>query len=76
MTLYRFAVLGDPVDHSRSPTLHEAMLELAGLEGSYEKVRADRNVLSDTVAGLRTGDWHGLNVTMPRREPLPTSPTG
>lgn len=65
MTLYRFAVLGDPVDHSRSPTLHEAMLELAGLEGSYEKVRADRNVLSDTVAGLRTGAWHGLNVTMP-----------
>lgn len=65
MSRYRLAVLGDPVEHSRSPEIHEAMLEIAGLEGSYQRVRADRDGLSQAVAALRTGEWHGLNVTMP-----------
>ncbi|HEX6286251.1 MAG TPA: hypothetical protein VFZ80_02110 [Acidimicrobiia bacterium] len=68
MTIYRLAVLGDPVEHSRSPILHETMLDLAGLQGSYERIRADRNVLSRMVAGLRKGEWHGFNVTMPLKE--------
>lgn len=41
------------------------MLRLAGLAGTYEKIRADRDVLSETVAGLRGGTWHGINITMP-----------
>lgn len=65
MPIYRLAVLGDPVEHSRSPEIHEAMLDLAGLEGSYDRVRADRDVLSRSAAGLRSGEWHGLNITMP-----------
>lgn len=68
MTIYRLAVLGDPVEHSRSPILHEAMLGLAGLEGTYVRIRADRDVLSKTVEELRRGEWHGLNVTMPLKE--------
>lgn len=65
MTAYRFAVLGNPVSHSRSPAIHTAMLRLAGLEGVYEAIEADTRVLADTVTGLRAGRWHGLNVTMP-----------
>jgi len=44
------------------------MLGLAGLEGTYEKIRADRDALSETMSGLRAGEWHGLNVTMPLKE--------
>lgn len=65
MTPYRLAVLGDPIEQSRSPQLHGAMLEIAGLEGEYLRIRADESVLAETVAGLRVGDWDGLNVTMP-----------
>ena len=65
MVHYRLAVLGDPVDHSRSPVLHTAMLQLAGLEGEYLKVRADTATLRRAVDGLRDGEWHGLNITMP-----------
>jgi shikimate dehydrogenase len=65
MTAYRFAVLGDPVEHSRSPQLHTAMLSLAGLEGEYLKIRADGEVLDETVQDLREGLWNGLNITMP-----------
>jgi shikimate dehydrogenase len=62
---YRFAVLGDPVEHSRSPRLHGAMLEISGLEGVYERVRADESILAAAMEGLRTGEWDGLNITMP-----------
>lgn len=65
MSPYRFAVLGDPVEHSRSPALHQAMLELTGLEGEYRKVRADSSVLSEAIQDLRAGRWNGLNITMP-----------
>lgn len=61
----RLAVLGDPVEHSRSPELHSAMLSLAGLEGEYLKIRADTAVLEKTVSEMRTGRWAGLNITMP-----------
>jgi len=65
---YRLAVLGDPVKHSRSPQLHETMLEVAGLAGEYHRIRADEDVLSTTVDELRRGHWDGLNVTMPLKE--------
>lgn len=68
VTFYRLAVLGDPVRHSRSPVIHEAMLGLAGLAGTYERIRADRDLLSRTIGGLREGEWQGLNVTMPLKE--------
>jgi len=65
MTFYRFAVLGSPVEHSRSPQLHAAMLEIAGLDGEYLAIEADTTTLAEAIAGLRVGRWHGLNVTMP-----------
>lgn len=65
MSSYRFAVLGDPISHSRSPEIHTAMLEMAALHGAYERIRADQDVLSTTIAALRSGVFQGLNVTMP-----------
>lgn len=65
MTSYRFAVLGNPISHSRSPQIHGAMLEITGLEGTYERILADREVLAETIDGLRSGAWHGLNITVP-----------
>lgn len=65
MRSYRFAVLGSPVEHSRSPELHTALLEIAGLDGQYLAIEADTQVLAEAVAGLREGRWNGLNITMP-----------
>jgi shikimate dehydrogenase len=65
LSAYRFAVLGNPVSHSRSPAIHEVMLELSGFEGEYTTITADEDVLATTIADLREGKWHGLNVTMP-----------
>ncbi|HWB87901.1 MAG TPA: hypothetical protein VG872_01690 [Acidimicrobiia bacterium] len=66
MTEYhRLALFGDPVEHSRSPEIHRALLSLSELEGEYGVVRADRALLAEAVGELRDGAWSGLNVTMP-----------
>lgn len=61
----RLAVLGDPIDHSRSPVIHGAALRHLGLDGSYEARRAGPAELSEAVIEMRAGDLDGINVTMP-----------
>jgi len=62
---YRLALVGDPVEHSRSPVMQREALRLSGLEGDYELIRADRHVFVEVVERLRSGDLDGVNVTMP-----------
>ena len=68
MSALHFAVLGDPVEHSRSPVIHRAALRSLGLEGSYEARRADVNGLLDAVVEMRNGALDGINVTMPLKK--------
>lgn len=64
----RLALLGDPVEHSRSPRIHEAALRLAGLRGSYVAIRADEVVLGRSLDDLRSGELDGINITMPLKK--------
>ena len=61
----RLAVLGDPVEHSRSPAIHRAAMAEVGLEGTYEARRANPADLADAVVEMRDGALDGFNVTMP-----------
>lgn len=68
MAYLHLAVLGDPIDHSRSPAIHSAALGMAGISGEYTAVRADRARLETAVAQLRDGTLDGMNVTMPLKQ--------
>ncbi len=61
----RFAVLGDPIEHSRSPAIHGAAMAHLGIDGSYVARQVRRGELSGVVAELRNGSLDGVNVTMP-----------
>ena len=63
----RLVVLGDPVDHSLSPTIHRAALDALGIPGSYEARRVDGDGMSAAVDQLRIGTLDGANVTMPHK---------
>ncbi|RPE85259.1 shikimate dehydrogenase [Curtobacterium sp. PhB137] len=67
----RLAVLGSPIAHSLSPTLHEAAYDALGLGWSYGRHEVASGGLDAFVAGLGPG-WRGLSLTMPlKREVLP-----
>ena len=67
MTANSYAeVIGDPIDHSLSPTIHSFWLEVLGIDARYDRHRIGRADLPAYIAEKR-GDpaWLGSNVTMP-----------
>ncbi len=67
MTPRRFAVIGDPVAHSKSPAMHMAAFRALGLPHTYEAMRVTAAELPGVVAALRDGRLDGLNVTVPHK---------
>ncbi len=63
----RLVVLGDPVEHSLSPTLHTAALAAAGIEGTYEARTVDAEGLASAADEVRSGVLAGANITMPHK---------
>jgi shikimate dehydrogenase len=68
--LRRLAVLGWPVEHSRSPAMHNAALAAAGLGGAYvyERLAVPPDAFAETVGGLAAAGFAGVNVTIPHKE--------
>lgn len=59
-------VIGDPIDHSKSPTIHQFWLGKLKLEFDYRASRVTRADLPDFPRRRRTDPaWRGCNVTMP-----------
>ena len=68
MTPRRFAVLGDPVAHSKSPAMQAAALRALGLPHTYEAIRATPDELPRRSSRrCATGAFDGLNVTVPHK---------
>lgn len=64
MVRRRCGVLGSPIAHSLSPTLHRAAYAALGLDWQYDAHDVDEAGLPAFVAGLGS-EWRGLSLTMP-----------
>ena len=53
MTPKRFALLGDPVAHSKSPKMHGAAYRALGLPHTYEALHTPAEQIGDRIASLR-----------------------
>ena len=68
---FKLGLLGYPISHSVSPQIHSAALAAAGLDGEYKLYPVapdDKQGLADLLAKVRTGEIHGLNVTIPHKQ--------
>ena len=63
----RLVLLGDPVSHSRSPSIHRAALAACGIAGTYTARRVDAAGVYRAAAEVRAGTLSGANVTMPHK---------
>ena len=69
--MYTLGLTGFPLSHSLSPKLHNAALTAAGLEGSYSLFPVDPahpDALAALLGRVRSGEIHGLNVTIPHKQ--------
>ena len=64
----KLAVIGDPVQHSRSPQLHRAFLSEAEIDGSYVAIRVPERNAVPVIRRMRLDGYTGLNVTYPLKE--------
>jgi shikimate dehydrogenase len=60
-------IIGDPVEHTLSPVMHNAAFEELNLDFVYVAFRVRKEELRDALNGARSLDFHGLNVTMPHK---------
>ncbi len=58
-------VVGEPIEHSLSPLIHNAWLAVAGIDAAYVAFPVPSDRFGPFVEGLRGGVLAGLNVTAP-----------
>jgi shikimate dehydrogenase len=61
------AIIGDPVEHSLSPVMHNAAFKKLGLNLVYVAFNITKDSLKDAISGAKTLGLRGLNVTMPHK---------
>lgn len=66
---YSLAVIGHPISHSLSPTIHQTALRELGLEGSYQAIDVAPDQLEQFVADAKK-TLNGFNVTVPLKEKI------
>ncbi len=65
--LDRYAVIGQPVAHSKSPFIHAAFARASGQKLSYEALEVLPEALAETLAQLHAEPYLGINVTLPHK---------
>lgn len=64
----RYAVLGNPVEHSLSPFIHAMFAERTGQRMVYDRVLCPPGGFARTAGAFRAAGGRGLNVTVPFKE--------
>jgi shikimate dehydrogenase len=62
-------VIGDPINHSKSPLIHNFWLKKLGIKAEYQACHVQANELPDYFTARRQdAHWRGCNITIPHKE--------
>jgi shikimate dehydrogenase len=61
----RYAVIGNPISHSKSPLIHKLFAQQTGQDISYQTIEAPLDGFAATIEQLRREGYKGCNVTVP-----------
>jgi shikimate dehydrogenase len=62
-----YCIIGDPIDHSLSPSMQNAAFLALGLNCTYIAFKVTSDELKESVESLRTIKISGFNVTVPHK---------
>jgi shikimate dehydrogenase len=61
----KYLVIGNPIDHSLSPKLHNYWFKENNIEAVYEKKQVEESDIEGIISEMRNGKLDGINVTVP-----------
>lgn len=64
----KFAVVGDPIEHSLSPIMHNAAFKELNLDYEYVALRIPKSSLNKEFSRLK--QFSGINVTIPHKQEI------
>jgi len=65
-----FAIIGNPIDHSLSPILHNYWFQKYKIDANYASFKVDENDLKDVIKKIRDKELNGINVTLPYKQKI------
>jgi shikimate dehydrogenase len=63
-----YGLIGNPVEHSLSPPMHEAAYDAVGIDARYVLFEPEADALAKAIEGASALGVSGLNVTIPFKE--------
>ena len=61
----KYLVIGNPIEHSLSPKLHNHWIKKNNLKATYDKKLLEQDEIKKLISNVREEKIHGLNVTVP-----------
>ena len=66
----KFLVIGNPIEHSLSPVLHNYWFKQYNIEAQYEKKQLSEKDLKNIITDIRNDEILGINVTVPFKKSI------
>ncbi len=63
-----YGLLGDPVEHTKSPFIHNTLFNQFNINAIYIPILVNKGGLENAVNGLRAQNFSGFNVTVPYKK--------
>jgi len=64
----KYLVIGNPIEHSFSPKLHNYWLKENNINATYDKKKLDENDLKNIISEIKEEKVNGINVTVPYKK--------
>ena len=61
----KYFVIGNPIEHSLSPQLHNYWLEQNNIKAVYKKIKLEESEIENFILKIKNQEINGCNVTVP-----------